>query len=121
MMKLDHLTIPVKDWKASRDWYTQVLGLKVEFEVADRNTVAVQDENDFTIFLEQARAPFGAGGLALTFQVAEVHASFEEILRRGGKFVHAPAKVFWGYGGELRDPDGNVVRLWDQKSMKEMG
>ena len=30
-------------------------------------------------------------------------------------------KVFWGYGAELRDPDGYSLRLWDQKSMKEKG
>ena len=30
-------------------------------------------------------------------------------------------KVFWGYGAELRDPDGYRLRLWDQKSMKEKG
>jgi hypothetical protein len=28
-------------------------------------------------------------------------------------------KVFWGYGAELSDPDGYVLRLWDQTSMKE--
>jgi catechol 2,3-dioxygenase-like lactoylglutathione lyase family enzyme len=48
MMKFDHLRIPVTDLARSRDWYIRTLGLKVEFEVRDRQTVALQDTGDFT-------------------------------------------------------------------------
>jgi hypothetical protein len=41
LVKFDHTTIPVSNWIASRDWYVNVLGLKVEFEVPDRLTGAV--------------------------------------------------------------------------------
>jgi hypothetical protein len=34
-------------------------------------------------------------------------------------FTHDPRKTFWGYGTELQDPDGYLVRLWDARSMKE--
>jgi catechol 2,3-dioxygenase-like lactoylglutathione lyase family enzyme len=51
LVKFDHMTIAVSNWIASRDWYVNVLGLKFEFEVPDRLTVAVQDQFDFTIFL----------------------------------------------------------------------
>lgn len=111
MLKLDRRSIPVANWTASRDWYTGILGLEVEFEVPDELTAALQDENGFTIFLEQASALPGGAGLALTFQVADVQASFEEVSRRGGRFLHPPSTQFWGYGAELRDPDGYLVRL----------
>jgi uncharacterized glyoxalase superfamily protein PhnB len=39
----------------------------------------------------------------------------------GVKFVHPPQKTFWGYGAELKDPDGYRIWLWDQKSMREKG
>ncbi len=121
MLKLDHLTIPVSDWNRSRDWYAKILGLTVEFGVAERLTGAMQDENDFTVFLEQSSGSPLASGLALTFQVADVQASFEEISRRGCQFLNPPSQQYWGYGAELRDPDGYLVRLWDQKSMEENG
>ena len=38
---------------------------------------------------------------------------------RGIVFGHGPQKNFWGYGAELADPDGYLIRLWDEKSMKE--
>ena len=121
MLKFDHLTIPVSNWIASRDWYVKSLGLKIEFEVPERRTVAVQDQSDFTIFLVQDSVPSNATGFSLTFQVEDVQKSFEEISRKGLHFTHPPQKVFWGYGADLRDPDGYSVRLWDENSMKAKG
>lgn len=34
-------------------------------------------------------------------------------------FAHEPRKSYWGYRAELKDPDGYLVRLWDERSMKE--
>ena len=118
-MKLDHLRIPVTDLARSRAWYVATLGLKVEFEVPDRQTVALQDSHDFAIFLQQTSAPVLPNGCALWFQVTDVDATFAEWSARGVEFAHAPRKSYWGYGAELRDPDGYLIRLWDERSMKE--
>jgi len=40
MVRLDHLSLPVSDWRKSRDWYKEHLGFEVEFEIPDRNTAA---------------------------------------------------------------------------------
>ncbi len=53
MIKFDHLRIPVTDLARSRDWYVRTLGLKAEFEVPERRTVALQDTDGFTIFLQE--------------------------------------------------------------------
>jgi hypothetical protein len=39
----------------------------------------------------------------------------------GVAFSARPQKLFWGYGAELRDPDGYLIRLWDEQSMKAKG
>jgi len=118
-MKLDHLRIPVTDLARSRAWYVATLGLKVEFEVPDRQTVALQDSHDFAIFLQQTSAAVLPNGCALWFQVTDVDATFAEWSARGVEFAHAPRKTYWGYGAELKDPDGYLIRLWDERSMKE--
>jgi catechol 2,3-dioxygenase-like lactoylglutathione lyase family enzyme len=119
MMKFDHLSIPVTDQIRSRDWYISTLGLKVEFEVPDQRTVALQDSEGFTIFLRQAPAPVSPNGCAMWFQVPDVDSTFADWSGRGVAFNHGPRKSFWGYGVELADPDGYLVRLWDERSMKE--
>jgi catechol 2,3-dioxygenase-like lactoylglutathione lyase family enzyme len=119
MLRLDHLRIPVSDLARSRAWYVDTLGLTVEFEVPDRQTVALQDGEDFTIFLQEVPSSVRPNGVALWFQVADVDASFTEWSARGVQFAHAPGKTYWGYGAELSDPDGYLVRLWDERSMRE--
>jgi len=119
MLKLDHLRIPVTDLARSRDWYIRTLGLKVEFELPERKTVALQDTDDFTIFLQEVRSPVMPNECALWFQVGDVDATFTDWSARGVEFAHGPRKSYWGYGAELADPDGYLIRLWDQRSMKE--
>ena len=118
MMKFDHLNLPVSNLERSRTWYVSVLGLKVEFEVADRRTVALNDGEGFAIFLQEKPGAV-PGGVALWFQVDDVDATYAQWTARGVAFAHAPRKNFWGYGPELADPDGYLFRLWDQKLMKE--
>ena len=118
MMKFDHLVLPVSNLDRSRDWYMEMLGLKVEFEIAARQAVALQDDEGFAIFLEE-RADVEPNGIALWFQVDDVDKTFAEWTARGVAFAHGPQKNFWGYGPELADPDGYIVRLWDERTMKE--
>jgi catechol 2,3-dioxygenase-like lactoylglutathione lyase family enzyme len=118
MMKFDHLNLPVGNLDRSRDWYTSTLGLKVEFEVPDWRTVALQDDEGFALFLQE-RPAVAPNGIALWFQVDDVDAAFAQWTARGITFAHPPQKNFWGYGPELVDPDGYLVRLWDVRSMRE--
>ena len=118
MMKLDHLNLPVSDLERSRAWWGETLGLEVEFEVPGTRTVALNDGEGFAIFLQE-KAAAAAGGVALWFQVADTDATHATWSARGVAFAHGPQKNFWGYGAELHDPDGYIVRLWDERSMKE--
>jgi len=119
MMKFDHLSIPVGNLERSRDWYVATLGLAVEFEVPDRRTVALNDSDGFAIFLQERPDAAPPAGCALWFQVEDVDEAFRQWRGRGVAFVHGPQRNFWGYGSELSDPDGYLVRLWDRRSMKE--
>jgi catechol 2,3-dioxygenase-like lactoylglutathione lyase family enzyme len=119
MMKFDHLRIPVSDLPKSREWYVATLGLKVEFEVPEQRSVGLNDSEGFAIFLQEVPAPIAPNGCALWFQVTDVDAIYAELSERGIAFAHAPRKSYWGYGVELVDPDGYLVRLWDEVSMRE--
>jgi catechol 2,3-dioxygenase-like lactoylglutathione lyase family enzyme len=118
MMKLDHLNLPVSNLERSRDWWVSTLGLEVEFEVPDTRTVALNDGEGLAIFLQE-KADVSANGVALWFQVDDVDATHAACSARGVRFTHGPQKNFWGYGPELADPDGYLIRLWDKKSMAE--
>ena len=119
MTKLDHLTIRVRDLDAARAWYAGHLGLKLEFEVPGRRTVALQDDAGLTLFLDETAGDVAADGVVLTFQVDDVEETHHRLAAAGVSFVAPPGKRFWGYGAELRDPDGHLMLLWDEVSMRE--
>lgn len=121
MIRLNHLALVVGSYGRSRDWYTDYLGLKVEFEIPERNTVALQDDSGLTLFLSESEEGAAIATCTMAFEVDDVDAKHRELAARGVEFEKAPQKVFWGYGAELRDPDGYLVYLWDEKSMREKG
>lgn len=121
MARLDHITLPVRDWQRSRDWYVRYLDFEVEFEIPERKTAALRDEADLTLFVEESPKTVVDPGLAFAIQVADVEKTHRTLVAAGIAFVHPPARVSWGYGAELLDPDGYRLRLWDPKSMKEKG
>jgi catechol 2,3-dioxygenase-like lactoylglutathione lyase family enzyme len=115
MVKLDHLAITVEDLVATRDWFTSVLGLEVEFETG--GVCGLKDEGDFTLILSHDGSP--PSTCALFFQVKDIHAAYEELSARGVVFRYPPQGNDWGYGAGLTDPDGRLVGLWDEKSMRD--
>jgi predicted enzyme related to lactoylglutathione lyase len=124
MAKLDHIKIAVSDWRASRDWYVNNFGFKIEFEVPDGGphklgVAAVQDDAGLTIFLEQVSEAAGGCGCVFYFQVDDVDKEYRSLVSKGIRFVETPQKFYWGYGAELTDPDGHIIRIWDERSMKK--
>jgi predicted enzyme related to lactoylglutathione lyase len=123
MVKLDHIRIAVRDWRATRDWYQKHFGLKVEFEVPDGGdaklgVAAMQDDSGLTLFLDQIEGGLAACACINYFQVASVDESYGRLSASGVKFLHPPQKFYWGYGAELAEPDGHVIRIWDERSMQ---
>ncbi len=119
MARLDHIELAVKDWRASRDWWRDHLHFEVEFE--NEGMAAMRDSADLTVFLVQDDPVVIPPRFALTIQVDDVDGTHQILTGLGLEFVHPPAKVFWGYGAELLDPNGYRLRLWDEKSMAVKG
>lgn len=121
MAKLDHLAIFVRDYHRSKDWYIRTLGLRVEFEIPHMNAVALQDSGGFTIFINTRGGEAIVPSCVLTFQVDDVEGTYAELTGKGVEFKNSPQKLPWGYGAELLDPDGYLVCLWDERTMREKG
>ena len=124
MTKLDHVKIAVSDWQVSRDWYRKHFAFKVEFEVTNGGdqklgVAAMQDASGITLFLEQARVLPGSCACVLYFQVDNVDETYCHLSASNIRFLQPPQKLYWGYGAELADPDGHIIRIWDEKSMRD--
>src|SRR4029077_10295117 len=90
---------------------------KIEFENA--GITAIEDSAGFTIFLVKTTKSLAGEKVTLTIQVKSVDRKHKELATKGIKFVNSPQNLFWGYGAELRDPDGYMINLWDKVSMSK--
>lgn len=117
MVRLDHLTIVVSNYIASREWYVNNLGLRVEFENEDAGFGGLEDDGAVELILQQQPMPQRQRDCTLTFQCDSVREKYRGLTARGIAFVHEPKDVPWGYGAELLDPDGYRVLLWDKHTM----
>ncbi len=116
--KLNHLLINVRDAARSRDWYVKNLGLKVEFEVPESGFVALEDDWGMALLISQGKPSKGAAsGFVIHFEVEDVDARYRTLKSNRVILVHAPKRTVWGYGPELRDPDGYTIRLFDYRSI----
>jgi catechol 2,3-dioxygenase-like lactoylglutathione lyase family enzyme len=117
MPRLDHVALPVIDVRVSKAWYVDVLGLQVEMETDDPPFCGLVDDRDTTLFLTQVPDAAPLAGMAIWYSVDDVFAFHE---RHGASvdFVHGPQSTPWGFGAEVRDPTGHVVRVWDETSME---
>ena len=118
MARLDHLTLFVRDRHTAARWYVENLGFEMEFETTDGATTAVRDDKDFTIFLTNRPTSGEGPRCILYFEVLNVDTEYERLTANGVEAVHGPRKSPWGYGPELRDPDGHGIRLWDSRSVR---
>jgi len=81
----------------------------------------LQDDGDLTLFLvERPKGEF-MPSCTLTFQVDDVESIYRALSAHDVLFEKPPQKLFWGYGAELRDPDGYLIYLWDERTMREKG
>jgi catechol 2,3-dioxygenase-like lactoylglutathione lyase family enzyme len=117
MVRLDHFTILVSNYAASRDWYTTCFGLRVAFENPASGVGGLEDDAGVELILVQRELSHRERDCVLTFQCDSVHDKHQQLVARGVPFTHGPMDVSWGHGAELLDPDGYPVRLWDKAMM----
>ena len=110
----------MRDADRSRNWYTTVLGLRVEFELPSPRAVALQDSGGFGLFLEQPADGDFQPSCVLTFRVEDVDALARTLRAAGVTLSAQPQKLFWAtaLNFEIRMA---IRTFWDEQSMKAKG
>lgn len=112
----DNLFLPAKDMEKSKEFYTQILGLKMKFEFEDKGMVAykVGDEEPAIILKDISMHPDAQATIWL--EVENVKAIYEQLRQQGILFLSEPFKIKTGWAAEFTDPSGNRLGLTDYDS-----
>ncbi|HEY3988757.1 MAG TPA: VOC family protein [Acidobacteriaceae bacterium] len=93
MIKLDHFTIFVTDYVASRDWYVDGFGFRVGFDNPEAGVGGLEDDGGVELILIRRNLEVRERDCALTLQCDSVHDTYRKLSERGITFVHQPMHV----------------------------
>ena len=111
-VQLHHLFMVVSDLSRSKRFYTDLLGLRVNFE--DGQYVQLQGENGFHIGMEKGDLTrVGGTGIEINLLVDDVDRRYKSMLAKGLSFSHPPAEMEWGARHAFfHDPDGYPLSIF---------
>ena len=115
--KLYGVRIFVRDWERALAFYSETLGMPVAFAGPEAGWAEL-DTGTAHLALERvdprdAEATDLTGRfVAVSLQVEDIQATYEELVARGVEFLGPPEEQSWGgFLAHLRDPEGNVLTL----------
>jgi catechol 2,3-dioxygenase-like lactoylglutathione lyase family enzyme len=139
MITISTVQLWVHDQDEALAFYTKKLGMEVRSDVTLPElgnfrwlTVGPAGQADVAIVLmaipeppvmdpetaDQVRALMAKGFAGTVFLTTDdVHASYEELKRRGVEFVEEPEERPYGIDSSFRDPSGNHIRLTEVREL----
>lgn len=111
----DNFFLPAQDMEQSKDFYANVLGLRLKFEFAPKGMAAfgVGGEEPAIILKDVGKNPDVRP--TIWFEVDDVAAAYEELKAKGVEFISGPFKIGTGWAAEFNDPSGNRLGITDYK------
>jgi catechol 2,3-dioxygenase-like lactoylglutathione lyase family enzyme len=104
----------VSSLEVSTDYYTRVLGFKVDFETPGLISVSRGKCNLFLCEGDQ-----GHFGSWVWISAPDVKLLVEELRAAGARIRHEPTNYPWALEIQVEDPDGNVLRMGSEPLKNE--
>ena len=88
-MKADNYFFPAKDFKATKHFYADVLGLAVKFDFSSMGMVAYRIGDDEPALILKDTSRFPDAKPALWIEVEDVAAQYTKMKERGARLLHS--------------------------------
>lgn len=111
-MQLNQITITVSEIHRSIDFYER-LGLQLIVHTHDKYARFLCPEGDSTFSIHVAEHPMQPVGTSIYFEVTDVDATINELIKKGITIAHMPEDKPWLWReSALFDPDGNHIIIY---------
>ena len=114
-MKMDFITVQTKDLKASVDFYTVILGFKVERQFSPAPGLEIVFLNDMhgnklEFIQNEKEKPFSGEGISIGFYVKDINAVEKQFKDKGIKIESGPMTLKSGVKlMNIKDNNGLVL------------
>ena len=111
LRRISYITLWVHEYDACLSFYRDVL--EIPLETADENFAQFVTEGT-KLYLHRSgdKTPLRTQALEIHFEVPDVDAAYNSLLRRSAQFEQSPANMPWGTRmAALRDPEGNAIEI----------
>jgi predicted enzyme related to lactoylglutathione lyase len=113
MNDYDNFFLPASNLNTAKNFYGNILGLKVKFDFSERGMMAFKvGENEPAIILKDTNK-FHDTKPAIWFVVDNVKEKYEELKAQGIKFLSEPFQIPTGMAVEFEDPFDNRLGITD--------
>lgn len=111
-MRLNQITITVSDIHRAIQFYER-LGLELIVHTHDAYARFLCPEGDSTFSIHVAEQAIKPAGTSIYFEVADVDASIDALIKKGITIAHMPEDKPWLWReSDLYDPDGNHIIIY---------
>ena len=122
-MKIGFVTVFVTDFDKSLDFYTQTLGMEIDY--TDKKVWAqFKSGEDISLAIEKCDPDYVEQGskmvgrfVGVTLMVDNIEDQYNRLVAKGVEFIGRPEKQHWGGTlAHLKDLEGNVLTLMQEAS-----
>lgn len=116
MKRYDNYFIPVDNMEEAKNYYENILGLKLKFDFSDIGMAAYNIGDEEVAIILKDKNKFKDLKPAIWLEVDDVYAKYEEMKKSGIKFLSEPFKIKTGNAVEFEDPFGNRFGITDYRN-----
>lgn len=109
----DNLFLPVKDMEKSKEFYTQILGLKIKFEFKDKGMTAYKIGNEEPAIILKDLSLYPNAQSTIWLEVKDVRTIYNQLKQQDILFLSEPFRIKTGWAVEFSDPSGNRLGFTD--------
>ncbi len=121
-MKIGFVRVFVTDLKKSLDFYTNTLGMELDF-TDEQNWAQFKSGEDVSLGIEKTDADHVEEGsrlvgrfVGVTLMVEDIEQTYEKLISKGVQFTGKPEKQpFGGTLAHFKDLDGNILTIMQEK------
>lgn len=116
MKNYDNFFFPVDDMQKAKDYYQNILKLKMKFDFSEEGIVGYSVGQEEAAIVLKDKNKFKDLKPTIWIEVEDVQNDFKELKERGVNFIGSPFKIKTGFAAEFEDPFGNRLGIVDYKS-----